>query len=87
MAVPEAMRPRFLQNMDPSLSPAEAAIAARNINQLAAQFADPDSALMKKMQQGQAFVKDPAAYVNQQAWDKVTNWMPGVNAWANQTGR
>lgn len=84
MMVPEAMRPRFLQNMDPTMSDEEAAIAARNINQLAAQFDDPESAIMKKMQQGQEFTANPSAYVRQKALDKVTSWIPGVDAWAGQ---
>lgn len=84
MMVPEAMRPRFLQNMDPTMSDEEAAIAARNINQLSTQFDDPESALMKKIQQGQEFTANPAAYVRQKALNKVTSWIPGVDAWANQ---
>ncbi|NDC55400.1 MAG: hypothetical protein EBZ69_00985 [Alphaproteobacteria bacterium] len=84
MMVPEAMRPRFLQNMDPTMSDEEAAIAARNINQLSAQFEDPESALSKKIQQGQAFVAKPSQYVRQKAWDRVTSAIPGVDAWANQ---
>lgn len=84
MAMPEGMRPQFLRNIDPSLSPEDAVIVARNAAQIAAQMEDPNSAVAKMLQDGKEFVANPEKVRNQKAWDAVTGWVPGTDAWANQ---
>lgn len=76
MAMPEGMRPQFLRNIDPSLSEADAVIAARNAAQIATQMDDPDSDVSKMMQQGRDFVANPHGVVRQKTWDAVNpmNW-------------
>lgn len=75
MRVPAPMRANWLQKMDPSLSPQEAAVVAQNLESMATQMDDAQSPLAQKIQTGRAFAnaEDPATYVNQQATDMANN--------------
>lgn len=97
MMVPEGMRARLIQKMDPSLSPEEAQQIAANAAQAHSAMQDPESALAKKLQQGSEFVANPEGYVNQQAWNAVNpmNWFKSgstnmdiqylISRWAEKT--
>jgi len=75
MRIPAPMRANWLQKMDPSLSPQEAATVAQNLETMSTQMADAQSPLAQKIQTGRAFAnaEDPSKYVRQQATDTVNN--------------
>lgn len=77
MMVPEGMRPQLLRRLDPSLSEADAVIAARNAAELSKQMGDPDSAVSKTMQQGRDFVANPNAVVRQKTRDALYDYTMG----------
>jgi hypothetical protein len=66
MMVPQALRPRFLQNASNTpLTDEEAQIVARNIEQLSAGMDDENSDIYKMMQEGNEFTANPTATRNQ----------------------
>lgn len=76
MMIPEAARPQFLRRIDPSLSPEEAIIVARNAAQVAAQMDDASSPIATMMQQGRAFMANPHGVVNEKADEVVKSYLP-----------
>lgn len=67
MMIPEALRPRFLQQMSQTpLTDEEAQIVARNIGQLSAGMDDENSEIYKTLRRGNEFVANPTAARNQQ---------------------
>jgi hypothetical protein len=75
MRIPAPMRANWLQKMDQSLSPQEAAVVAQNLESMSKQMGDAQSPLAQKIQTGQAFAnaEDPSKYVNQQATNMVND--------------
>ena len=59
MAMPEGMRGRLLQKLDPNIRDNQVGLALQNATMLHQQLNDPKSELSQKMQQGQRYVDAP----------------------------
>lgn len=72
--VPEGMRARFLQRLDPSMSADEAQRAVQNAGSILTAYDNPQSDLRTKMQQGQAY----ADTRNQTTWQAGLTGLGGA---------
>lgn len=84
MMVPEGMRPGLLRQISPNSSPEEIQQILANANKMHAAMNDPKHQLGQRLQQGREFVKDPRAFVNNEAANTLSGILPWN--WGGKSG-